>query len=138
MRRLQHAIWAITFSAATAISSVAWADEFENIVVSTTKGAETSEDTFGQDTAKIFVSADVANDVKSGSKVTVSWIAVDTAGVAPPNYKIDEASFDLGLIDNHVDASLSKPNSGWPVGTYNIIFSIDGKELQTIDFSIEK
>jgi hypothetical protein len=138
MRRVQHAIWAITFSTATAISSMAWADGFENIVVSSTKDAETSEDTFAPDTDKIFVSADLTDEVKSGSKITVSWIAVDTGGAAPPNYKIDEVSFDVGAIENHADSSITKPNNGWPIGTYNIIFSVNGEPIQTVDFSIEE
>ncbi|ACM26042.1 hypothetical protein G6L94_06780 [Agrobacterium rhizogenes] len=138
MRRLQYAIWAITFSATTAISSMAWADGFENIVISSAKGAETSEDTFAPDTAKIFVSADLTDDIKSGSTITVSWIAVDTAGAAPPNYKIDEVSFDIKTNENQVDSSITRPNSGWPIGTYNITFSVDGKPMETSDFSIEE
>jgi len=117
---------------------MAWADGFENVIISSTKDAETSEDSFAPDTAKIFVSADLTDDVKSGSKITVSWIAVDTAGAAPPNYKIDEISFDVGMIDNHVDSSINKPNNDWPVGSYNIIFSVDGKPMETVDFSIEE
>ncbi|HEY0122669.1 MAG TPA: hypothetical protein VGC14_13100 [Rhizobium sp.] len=138
MRRLQYAIWAITFSATTAISSMAWADGFENIVISSAKGAETSEDTFAPATAKIFVSADLTDDIKSGSTITVSWIAVDTAGAAPPNYKIDEVSFDIKTNENQVDSSITRPNSGWPIGTYNITFSVDGKPMETSDFSIEE
>lgn len=138
MRRLQYAIWAITFSATTAISSMAWADGFENIVISSAKGAETSEDTFAPDTAKIFVSADLTDDIKSGSTITVSWIAVDTAGAAPPNYKIDEVSFDIKTNENQVDSSITRPNNGWPIGTYNITFSVDGKPMETSDFSIEE
>ncbi|KEA07391.1 hypothetical protein MOV66_22955 [Agrobacterium sp. SHOUNA12C] len=138
MRRLQYAIWAITFSATTAISSMAWADGFENIIISSAKGAETSEDTFAPDTAKIFVSADLTDDIKSGSTITVSWIAVDTAGAAPPNYKIDEVSFDIKTNENQVDSSITRPNSGWPIGTYNITFSVDGKPMETSDFSIEE
>ncbi|MGV1835446.1 hypothetical protein ACQZ6C_11835 [Rhizobium rhizogenes] len=138
MRRLQYAIWAITFSATTAISSMAWADGFENIVISSAKGAETSEDTFAPDTAKIFVSADLTDDIKSGSTITVSWIAVDTAGAAPPNYKIDEVSFDIKTNENQVNSSITRPNSGWPIGTYNITFSVDGKPMETSDFSIEE
>ncbi|OCJ06594.1 hypothetical protein A6U85_06565 [Agrobacterium sp. 13-626] len=138
MRRLQYAIWAITFSATTAISSMAWADGFENIIISSAKGAGTSEDTFAPDTAKIFVSADLTDDIKSGSTITVSWIAVDTAGAAPPNYKIDEVSFDIKTNENQVDSSITRPNSGWPIGTYNITFSVDGKPMETSDFSIEE
>ncbi|WP_234907375.1 hypothetical protein [Rhizobium rhizogenes] len=117
---------------------MAWADGFENIVISSAKGAETSEDTFAPDTAKIFVSADLTDDIKSGSTITVSWIAVDTAGAAPPNYKIDEVSFDIKTNENQVDSSITRPNSGWPIGTYNITFSVDGKPMETSDFSIEE
>jgi hypothetical protein len=114
----------------------AWADGFEDVVLSSTEGSEVPETTFATDTPKIFVRAHMTDAVKSGSKVVVSWIAVDTGGVAPPNYKIDEVSLDV-ILANVIDSALSKPDSGWPVGDYNVVFSIDGKVMETTDFKVK-
>jgi hypothetical protein len=137
MRRIHHALRAMSFGAAMAIASASWAAGFENIILSATEDAETSETTLSTETARIFVSADLSDEVKSGSKVTVSWIAVDTGGVAPANYKIDEVDLDINAIENHVNSSISRPNSGWPAGHYNVVFSVDGKPRETVDFAIE-
>lgn len=114
----------------------AWADGFEDVVLSSTKGSEVPETTFATDTPKIFVRAHMTDAVKSGAKVVASWIAVDTGGVAPPNYKIDEVSLDV-ILANVIDSALSKPDNGWPVGDYNVVFSIDGKVMETTDFKVK-
>jgi hypothetical protein len=113
-----------------------WADGFEDVVLSSTEGSEVPETTFATDTPKIFVRAHMTDAVKSGSKVVVSWIAVDTGGVAPPNYKIDEVSLDV-ILANVIDSALSKPDNGWPVGDYNVVFSIDGKVMEKTDFKVK-
>jgi hypothetical protein len=110
---------------------------FENIILSASEGAEATETVFAQDTPKLFLSADITDEVASGSKLVVAWISVDSGGVAPPNYKIDEVSFDVGLIDNRLDASLSKPNAGWPVGTYQVQMIVDGTVEETVDFEVK-
>ncbi len=120
-----------------AIASAAWSAGFENILLSAAEDAETTETTFSPETAKIFVSADLTDEVKSGSKVTVSWIAVDTGGAAPANYKIDEVDLDINMIENHVNSALSRPSSGWPAGTYSVVFSADGTPMETVAFSVK-
>jgi hypothetical protein len=137
MGRVLHAVRAIGFGAAMAAASASYGAGFENIVLSSTEDAEAPETTFSSDTARIYVSADLADEVKAGSKVTVSWIAVDTNGVAPANYKIDEVDLDINMIENHVDSSISKPNNGWPAGDYNVVFSVDGKPMETTDFKVQ-
>ena len=79
----------------------------------------------------------LTDEVASGSKLTVSWISVDSGGVAPANYKIDEASFEIGKIENHIDASISKPDAGWPVGTYQVQIAVDGTMKEAVDFSVK-
>jgi hypothetical protein len=32
---------------------------------------------------------------------------------------------------------LTKPNSGWPVGTYKIEFSVDGKPMESVGFAVK-
>jgi hypothetical protein len=67
----------------------------------------------------------------------VRWsrISVDSGRAAPANYKIDEVSFDVGAIDNHLDASLQAEQ--WPVGTYQVEIIINGKVEETVDFSVK-
>ncbi|WP_246662716.1 hypothetical protein [Rhizobium sp. P44RR-XXIV] len=137
MHRPQKLLFALAFSTMTAVSSYAWAAGFENIVVSTEEDADATQDSFAADTPKIFVSAELTKDVPSGSKVNIAWIAIDTGGVAPPNYKIDEVNLDITSMINHVNSALSKPNNGWPVGTYKIEFSVDGKPMESVGFSIK-
>lgn len=137
MRNIMKALRAVAFTAVLASTSTAWASGFENIVISNDKDADETEATLPADSAAIYLSAEVTDEVGSGSKITVSWIAVDTNGVAPANYKIDEASFDIGSLENHVNASLSKPNAGFPVGKYEAVLSVDGKVMKTVDFSIK-
>jgi hypothetical protein len=122
---------------ALSLSAPAHAAPLENIILSSTEGAAESQSTFATDTAKLYLSATITDEVHSGSKLAVAWIAVDSGGVAPPNYKIDEVSFDVGLIDNRLDASLSKPNNGWPVGTYQVDIIVDGKVEETVPFSVK-
>lgn len=138
MRIRSMIMGAAALVAVGAFSARAQAEGFENIVLSASEGAEETQTTFTPDTAKIFLSADMTDDVASGSKLTVSWIAVDSGGAAPANYKIDEVSFEIGALENHVDSAMTKPNAGWPVGTYQVQISVDGTLKQTVDFSVKK
>ena len=111
------------------------APHFEDIVVSDEKGGDAAE-SFAPDTAKIFLRAHMA-DIANGSKITAAWIAVDTNGVAPANYKIDSADLVADGAINTVNYSLSKPNKGWPVGKYRVELSVDGKTVNTATFTID-
>lgn len=93
--------------------------------------------TFAPGTPKIFVHAGLA-DVAHGSKVSSDWIAEDTGGVAPPNYKIDSVTLDTGMLTNVVTFSLSKPNNGWPAGKYRVDLFIDGKTAGAAHFKVNK
>ncbi len=120
------------FSLAPAASAAG----FENIVLTSEKDAEEAEEVFATDTPAIYISADLA-DVETGSTVTVSWVSVDSGRVAPPNYEIDSVNLDIGMIDNHVNSSLSKPNAGWPVGDYRVDLAVDGEVADSVEFAVE-
>ncbi|NLR97818.1 hypothetical protein HGP17_13450 [Rhizobium sp. P38BS-XIX] len=137
MRRPQQFLFALAVTAITVVASSVWAAGFENIVVSTDKDADTTQDSFAPDTPKIFVTAELTKDVPSGSKVNIAWIAVDTGGAAPPNYKIDAVDVDITSMINRVNSDMTKPNNGWPVGSYKIEFSVDGKPMESVDFTIK-
>lgn len=134
MRVLRQAILALAISVA---ATSAYAAGFDEIVVSATEDADASDESFATDSAAIYLSAHITDEVSSGSKITVGWIAVDTAGAAPANYRIDETSFDVGSLDNHLEASLSKPNAGFPAGSYHIEIAVDGKVEETVPFVVK-
>ena len=137
MRIRSMMMGAAALVAVGAAAQYAQAEGFENIVLSASEDAEATQVTFAPDTAKIFLSADLTDAVASGSKVTVSLVSVNSGGVAPANYKIDEASFEIGMIDNHVDASITKPDAGWPIGTYQAQIAVDGTVKETVDFAVK-
>ena len=111
------------------------APHLEGLAVSDSKDGD-AMDSFPPTTPKIFGHADLV-DVPSGAKIVVSWIAVDTKGVAPPNYKIDSAEFTAGMLTNTATFNLSKPNNGWPIGKYRVDVTIDGKPAGSEKFEIE-
>jgi hypothetical protein len=131
LRRPRLALLALFFAAA-----VQAAPHFADIVISDSEDGDATE-TFAPATPKIFLRAGLV-DVARGSKITSDWIAEDTAGVAPANYKIDSITFDTGMLTNVVTGSLSKPNAGWPVGKYRVDLSIDGKVAGTAHFKVSK
>jgi len=107
---------------------------FANVVLSATKDGGTAQTNFPADTPMIYISADLT-DVASTSKITFSWISVDSHGVAPANYTIDKVDLDVGS-NNQVNSQISKPTAGWPAGTYKVDLAIDGAVADSVPFSI--
>ncbi len=73
---------------------------------------------------------------KSGDHLRAKWIAVDTGGLAPPNYDIDELGFIANRDDFSGAFSLSKPNNGWPIGKYRVDIYLNGNLATTVQFAI--
>lgn len=112
------------------------APHFADVTVSDSEDGDATG-TFAPATPKIFVRAGLV-DVARGSKVSSDWIAEDTGGVAPVNYKIDSVTLDIGMLTNVVTVSLSKPNAGWPVGRYRVDLLIDGNVAGAAHFKVSK
>ena len=111
------------------------APHFADIKFSDSEGGDVS-DTFAPDTPKIYLHAGLV-DMPSGTKLASTWIAEDTKGAAPPNYKIDSVEFNVGGIVNVANFSLSKPNAGWPIGTYRVDLFINGEASGSAHFKVE-
>lgn len=116
-------------------AATAQAAKFDNIVIASTENATESETTFAADTAKLFLSANLS-EASSGAKVTIQWISVDSHGVAPANYKIDEVNLTI-TNENIITSTLTKPTNGWPVGTYRVDLAVDGTVDGSIDFEVK-
>ena len=71
-----------------------------------------------------------------GAKTRSVWIAEDVGKAAPPNYRIAEKSLTLPFLDRGA-FSLSKPNNGFPVGSYRLEIYMGDKLAKTLKFSIE-
>jgi len=119
-----------------AIAPLAYAAGFENVVISAEKDAAESATTFAPDTPDIYLSADLV-DVANGAKVSVSWVSVDSHGAAPPNFNIATVDIPIDKGQNKINSDLSKPTSGWPVGTYRVDISIDGTAAEAAAFEIK-
>ena len=119
------------------LAAVAYAaPHFADIKFSDEKDGDVS-DTFAPDTPKIYLHAGLV-DMPSGTKLSSTWIAEDTHGAAPPNYKIDSVEFEVGGLVNVANFSLSKPNAGWPIGTYRVDLFINGQASGTAHFKVEQ
>jgi hypothetical protein len=111
------------------------APRFGEIIVSEEKGASASEDEFSPDTEKVYLSAQLV-DVPRRAKVTSSWIAVSTQ-VAPPNYLIDTAEITVAGRVNVANFSLTRPDNGWPVGSYRVDLAINGRKAGSASFKVK-
>ncbi|RUX06015.1 hypothetical protein EOA30_11150 [Mesorhizobium sp. M8A.F.Ca.ET.059.01.1.1] len=127
-------VLAIAALAAVSFGMPAQAAGFANIILSATKDGATPQSSFPVDTPVIYVSADLV-DIAPTSKITFSWVSVDSHGVAPENYTIDKVDLDVGA-NNQADSRLTKPTAGWPAGTYRVDLAIDGTVEDSVPFSI--
>ena len=91
---------------------------------------------FNPDTAKIYC-AWKAEGLKSGTQLRGVWIAEDVGKAAPPNFKIDEASFTSPGISAQGNFALSKPNKGFPVGKYRLEIYVGSDLAKTVPFTIK-
>jgi hypothetical protein len=96
---------------------------------------------FSTNAAMIYLMC-TSDEVNEGQKIKAVWIAADTNGLAPNNYKIGEKSFD---VKNNLDEkrgwtikySLSKPYAGWPPGQYHADLFVDGSLATSLKFQID-
>ena len=90
---------------------------------------------FPPDVPKIFC-AWKAEDVPADKSLRGVWIAEDVGKVAPPNYKIDEATVNVARASAG-SFSLSKPDNNFPVGKYRIEIYIGEELAKTVPFAIK-
>jgi len=72
------------------------------------------------------------------AKIRVAWIAEDVSGVAPPDYKIDEATTVVTEPNSHGIFTLSRPESGWAEGKYRVEFYLDQTFVDAVRVEIGK
>jgi hypothetical protein len=93
--------------------------------------------TFAPDHPKIFARWQ-GEALQEGDKIRAVWIAEDVGDVAPPNYKLDEASVTADGRRAFGTFTITKPNKGWPVGKYHVDFYRGDQLVETLKFEIVK
>jgi hypothetical protein len=90
---------------------------------------------FNSDTPEI-VAVGFVEGGQTGSILKGVWVAEDSGDAAPPNQQIAQTDLKLSGGREPFTVSLSKPNKGWPVGTYRVELYIDGTLAKALPFAV--
>lgn len=90
---------------------------------------------FSIDTPEIFCSAKLSN-APDDTEISSSWLYVKGEMADLTNYEIGNYTLTTGGTQ-YIQFSLTQPDNGWPRGEYKLILTIDGKEAETLEFSVE-
>lgn len=131
---LKRTILAALFAAFIAVVPALAADPSIGRAAVTLPDAKEAQTAFKSDAPQIVLHAELL-DMQQGTKVSADWIAENTNGAAPPNYKIDSAEMTI-KDEDEATFSLSKPTNGWPVGDYRVDLLIDGTKAKSVTFKI--
>ena len=77
-----------------------------------------------------------AHDLPSKTKVRAVWIAEETGEVAPPDYKVDEATNIATAPEAIGTFTLSRPEDGWAAGKYRVEFYVGNILAETVKLTI--
>ena len=95
-----------------------------------------STDVFNIDAPEIHCSVKLSN-APVDTEVKGEWIYIEGEGDDAENYMID-STIIITEGTRYLHFSLSIPDNGWPVGNYELILSINGKEKVRVPFFIKK
>ena len=73
--------------------------------------------------------------LRKNARVRAVWIAQDT-GIAPVDFKVDEATAVAPIADAFGKFTLSRPPDGWATGKYRVEFYVDDKLTDTVELTI--
>lgn len=85
---------------------------------------------FGSQTAEI--NAVISFTGQTSKDLTVSWIYINwNRTITSDIYNFTDGN-GVGVV------SLSKPDNGWPVGNYKVVFKMDGKVIDSKTFEVKE
>ncbi|MDD5604352.1 MAG: hypothetical protein RBR99_01730 [Dehalococcoidales bacterium] len=90
--------------------------------------------TFYANTAEIFCSVKLSN-APADTTVTGIWIYENGQEQHLTNYEIDRYSITTDGT-RYLMFSLTRPNTGFPIGNYKLVLTIDEKEPETLKFKV--
>ncbi|HEX4507836.1 MAG TPA: hypothetical protein VH722_19065 [Alphaproteobacteria bacterium] len=126
---------AVVFAVASAIGAHAAGDHIGRTALVVGDDGTEVQQQFAADTPKIVLHVELKG-AEPGAKIEGAWIAVKT-DVAPPNYKIDAATVTADNGQDEATFALSKPDAGWPVGSYQVQLTYDGAVEKTVPFTVK-
>lgn len=91
-------------------------------------------DTFSVDTPEIFCSVRL-NNAPADTEIGSEWIYVSGELEGVTDFQIDSMSLTSDGT-RYIQFSLTRPDTDWPRGDYNLILYIDGKEELSLPFSV--
>lgn len=121
--------------ALSAVAAHAAGDHIGRTALVVDTGTEAQE-AFASDTPKIVLHVEL-KDPTVGAKIEGAWIAVKAEG-APADYKIDAVTVTVDNGQDEATFALSKPTSGWPIGTYQVEIRYEGNLEKTVPFTVTK
>ena len=74
--------------------------------------------------------------LRDHAKIRVVWIAEHVEEIAPPDYKLDEASSVATAPDSHGLFTFSQPEDGFEPGDYRVEFYVDETLTETVKLKI--
>jgi hypothetical protein len=95
-----------------------------------------STDVFNIDAPEIHCSVKLS-DAPADTEIKGEWIYIEGEEEGLKNYLID-STIIITEGTRYLDFSLSIPDNGWPVGEYELILSINGKEKMRVPFFVKK
>jgi hypothetical protein len=128
-------VLAPTLFALSAVAAHAAGDHIGRTALVVDTGTE-AQQAFAPDTPKIVLHVEL-KDPTVGAKIEGAWIAVKT-DAAPADYKIDTATVTVDNDQDEATFGLSKPNAGWPTGTYQVEIRYEGNLEKTVPFTVTK
>ena len=107
------------------------------------KKLEASVSTSGDGDPLDVVSADAlqivarwrGHGLRKNARIRAVWIAQET-GVAPVDFKVDEATAVAPISNAFGKFTLSRPSDGWATGKYRVEFYVDDELSGTVDLTI--
>ncbi|MBN1152709.1 MAG: hypothetical protein JXA58_05800 [Dehalococcoidia bacterium] len=91
-------------------------------------------DEFSVNTPEIFCSVKLSN-APDDTEVLAEWVYVKGEAEGVEDYVIDTVSVTAGGTV-YMWFSLERPDTGWPVGEYELNLSVDGKKKETVPFTV--
>lgn len=98
--------------------------------------ATDASDVFHPDTPAIFVSVKVS-DAPPATEVQADWTYVRGELEGVSDYVVDSTTTQAEK-EGYVGLSLTRPDTGWPLGEYKVVLRIDGTEKLSVGFTVVK
>lgn len=92
-------------------------------------------DVFNKDTPEIFCTVKVSN-APPDTEIKAVWIYIEGEVKNLKDYVIGEWSTRAG-DSRYMYASLTRPDNGWPLGSYKVVIYVNDKEEISVPFTIE-